>query len=387
MRIAGKTVPGSAVWTRVFRRKPSGTTLAEELRSLESQARQACAADGTGYSRGLLAARSGISKETLGAWIDGERVPQDSGSLIKAVAVMSGLPGLPGPDEARWRDLWEAARQQRGQGKTPSAGKGKSKSLRQLIAWTAATVAAVLLTGVFAPISSNGRGILWNWWFPDPAPKPAVEDFKAAAVWCCQFTMVSEKGGFYWKGSPASLDSGLRPAPGSSGGLQMSDLTPAGAGVIEIQLQTSGTEPIYVAPPQVIVHSRGPNVKGGMVAVLPLYPQGSSAPGEFTTDVDDASPVTTANGATGSQYYYVSSGSPELFVLTVKDSDYDCAFDIRLTWRRQGRTQTSLLTNDGRHFRILGDSGLPWYTGDPAINMMLKPASGRPFSYYLSSGT
>lgn len=110
MRIAGKTLPGSAVRTRVFRRKPSGTTLADELRSLESRARQACAADGTGYSRALLAARTGVSKETLGAWIDGERVPQDSGNLMKAVAVMSGLSGRPGPDETRWRDLWEAAR-------------------------------------------------------------------------------------------------------------------------------------------------------------------------------------------------------------------------------------------------------------------------------------
>jgi hypothetical protein len=48
-------------------------------------------------------------------------------------------------------------------------------------------------------------------------------------------------------------------------------------GVLEIPLQTAGTEPIYVAPPQVIVRDRQPNITTGLVAILPLGAQGSDS--------------------------------------------------------------------------------------------------------------
>ena len=387
MRILGNPISVGAVRGRFLRRKPGGETLVSELRALESRAAKACALAGTAYSRAILAGQSGVPKETLSAWIDGQRTPQDSDNLMKIVTVLASLAGQPGPDDAGWRALWAAARQNRGPGK--DRAHGKHQKLRRLAKGAAGATVPILLGGFLAPISSNGRGILWNLLSPDPSPtpKPVSEDFEATATWCCRFTMVSENGGFYWKGPAASLDSALGTFSRGHSDMSISDLTPAGSGVIEIQLQTSGTEPIYVAPPQVIVRSRGENVKSGMVAVLPLYPQGSSAPGEFTADVDNASPVTTANGSSGSQYYYVSNTSPEIFILTVEDDNYDCDFDLKLTWMKQGQKQSTLLTNNGHHFQILGYSGLPWYIGNPGINEELKRASGRPFAYYLSHGS
>jgi len=380
MKILGKAVPPVAAWRRFFRLKAGAKTLASELRSLELQAKEACIAAGTAYSRAVLAAQSGVSKEALSAWVNGQRTPQDSDNLMKVVTALTNLSGQAAPDESLWRELWAAARRDGGPSKKPAADK---KKLRPLVKWVAGAVTTILIGGVFAPITSNGRGILWNILFtvPSPAPKHAPEELKATTAWCCRFTAVAENGGFYWKGSASTLDSALG---GGRSDMSVSDLTPAGSGVVEILLQTSGTEPIYVAPPKVIVRSRGKNVKKGMVAILPLFPQGSSAPGEFTADVDEAAPVTTANRSSGSQYYYVSNASPEIFILTVKDARYDCRFDIELSWMEQGQLRSRILTNNGRHFQILGSSGLAWYSGDPAIDEKLKRVSGRPFYSYAS---
>jgi hypothetical protein len=66
----------------------------------------------------------------------------------------------------------------------------------------------------------------------------------------------------------------------------------------------------------------------------------------------------------------------------VADSDYNCTFDIKLTWQEQGRVHSTLLTNNGRHFRMLGSRGLPWYSGMPQENVKLQPVSGHNFSAY-----
>jgi hypothetical protein len=380
VKVRVKAVLAGGAWGRLFRQKPAGKTLASELRALESRAREACVAAGIAYSRTILAGQSGVSRETLSTWIDGQRTPQDGDNLMQVVTVLTRLSGQAAPDEPGWRELWAAARRDRGPGTKAAA----DKKLRPLVMWVAGVVTTVLLGGIFAPITSNGRGILWNALFPDPSPAPknTLEDFKATAAWCCRFTMVSENGGFYWNGSASSLDSALS---GMRGETSISSLTPAGSGVVEILLQTSGTEPIYVAPPKVIVRSRGQNVKSGMVALLPLYPQGSSAPGEFSADVDEPSPVTIASGSSGNQYYYVSNTSPETFILTVEDASYDCKFDIELTWMEQGKLQSRVLNNSGHHFRILGSSELPWYSGNPGMNEKLTRVGGRPFSSYISS--
>ena len=47
--------------------------------------------------------------------------------------------------------------------------------------------------------------------------------------------------------------------------------------MIEIPVQTSGAEPILVAPPKVIVRSRTPNLTHGVVAILPRGGQGAWA--------------------------------------------------------------------------------------------------------------
>jgi hypothetical protein len=46
-----------------------------------------------------------------------------------------------------------------------------------------------------------------------------------------------------------------------------------------------------------------------------------------------------------------------------------------------------LLTNGGKHFRIVGSAGLPWYNGDPreGVSFTRAGASGQPFSSYAGS--
>ena len=122
-------------------------------------------------------------------------------------------------------------------------------------------------------------------------------------------------------------------------------------------MQTSGTEPILVAPPKIIVRSRQRNLTRGLIAILPRGGQGIGSTGQFEADVDNAKPVTVPFGTTGSQsssYQYVSANSPEVITLYVADTNYDCTFDVQLTWQEQGRTHTTLLSNGGRHFHIIG---------------------------------
>jgi hypothetical protein len=301
---------------------------------------------------------------------------------MKVVAVLVNMAGQSAPVESTWRQLWAAARQNPGVGKRAESDR-ESKSHRLGIYIAGAAVTA-LIAGVLTPISTNGRGILWNVIFghsrkTSQSPYRLPENLQASAAWCCTFTQVDVFGGFYWSGTVARLDSALNPMHGA---VKLSDLTPAGAGAIEIPLQTSGSDPIYVAPPKVIIRSLGQNPKNGMVAVLGLGGQGSASPGEFIADVDDASPVTVAYKSSGSQYYYVSSGSPEILILIVTDINYNCRFDIKLIWREQGHLYSRMLTNNGQHFHILGSSGFPWYGGDPRLNLKLVRIGGRPFSSY-----
>ena len=122
-----------------------------------------------------------------------------------------------------------------------------------------------------------------------------------------------------------------------------------------------------------------------MIAILPRGgSQGAGEPAQFEADVDDADAVTVPYGSAGgaSSYQYVSASIPETITLFVADSDYDCTFDIELTWLAQGQTHTTVLTNGGKHFKILGSTGLPWYSGDPGLGVKLAFDSGHPFSYH-----
>lgn len=258
-------------WHRLLRKRSINRSLSGELRALEEMAREESIVAGIRYSRTLVAAQSGASAEALAAWIDGRRAPQDCATLIRVVTVLASLAGQPAPDESDWRALWMAARQGRDRVKKPAS---RQQGLRRVLTWTAITVVTILLGGFFAPISSNGRGIVWNLLFPDPSrtQKQGLESLQATVAWCCSYTTVEENGGYYWPGSASGMER-LFNAPDNQ---TIPDLTPAGVGVIEILLQTSGTEPIFVAPPKVVIHSRALNVRRGVVGIIPLYGQGDS---------------------------------------------------------------------------------------------------------------
>jgi hypothetical protein len=210
----------------------------------------------------------------------------------------------------------------------------------------------------------------------------AAEDLETHANWCCKFTTVVTSTGFYWPGTSDTLTAALAP---TGHGTDPATLMPAGLGLIEISLQTSGTEPIMVEPPKAVVRTRSPNLPNGVVAILPRGGQGGGAAAQFEADVDDTVPVTRPLGSANGQaanYQYVSANSPEVMTLFLADTKYDCTFDIQLTWLEQGVTRTALLTNGGHHFRMVGSAGLSWYAGDPRLGVKLTRVSGQPFSYY-----
>ncbi|MFF3110912.1 hypothetical protein ACFVSN_17175 [Kitasatospora sp. NPDC057904] len=213
-----------------------------------------------------------------------------------------------------------------------------------------------------------------------------AEGLSSNAAWCCAYTSVPVSTGFYWPGTVDALNSALAP---TGPGTNPATLTPGGLGLIEIQLQTSDPEPILVEPPKVVVQAHGPNLTTGMLAILPLGGQGGGTAGQFEADVDAVAPVTRPVGATNStaaNYQYVSAGSAEVMTLFISDTNCDCTFDVELTWLERGVTHTSLLTNGGRHFRVVGSEGLPWYAGDPRGGGKLARVSGQPFSSYAPTG-
>jgi hypothetical protein len=366
---------------RFRRQKATAVTLTDELQALERRAGQERAAAGEPYNKALLARESGVPERTLRSWLEGKRTPKDAGNLMRVVGVLSCWAGVDAGSEQRWLQLNETARR-----------KGPVSSRKRFLGAVAAVLSIVVavvtvISGLFGPV---GTDLFSSQSTASPSPSQhsaanQQEGLQASASWCCHLTSVEASAGFYWPGSSASLGSAL------SGTNPASLLTYAGVGIVEIPLQTSGTEPIYVAPPQVIVRNREPNVRQGIAVIMGLGGgQGVGAATEFQADVDASTPVTvpfTAGSGQPSQgsasdYYYVSSGSPEVLILAIEDTDCDCTFDVRLTWQAQGQRHSTLLTNGGRHFRIVGSSGLAWYTGNRVSGGITKLSSQRPFSAY-----
>jgi hypothetical protein len=389
-----------------IRRQPHVPTLHDELRKLEERARAARAATGAGFSRSMLARESGVAESTLASWIDRGRIPQESGKLLEVVRVLSGWAGVATAD-VPWQDLWVTARagassRKGGYADDGAAKKKKDWGLRGLV-FVGTTAVAALITGLFTPFGGDIHNRLpvvgaqastpasqsVSQSGPSGGPASAsgggpAEDFQVTAYWCCKLVSVEAKTGFYWPGSAGSLSAALDPV---QTGAVPPVLMPAGLGLVEIPVQTSGTEPILVAPPQVIIRSRGPNLTTGMIAILPRGGQGGGSPGEYETDVDNAVPVTVPAGAAAGRaaYQYVSANSTEVITLFVADANYDCTFDIQLTWQEQGHLRHTPLTNGGKHFRMIGSAGLPWYAGDPHLRTPLaRVSAGKPFSHYTS---
>jgi hypothetical protein len=367
---------------RLRRRRETAATasLADELSDLEKRARQ----QQKDYRRETLAEKSGVSRDTVDAWLGGLRTPRSNTELMKVVDVLSTLAGEGTPEPEKWQELRASTRRK------PTRAKRKHRGELTIAGIAAAAVLAVVtsffglagqdLFGLF-----HGLGSAMSGSRPSPStggPSPSAggppESLEANAAWCCTFAQVTARSGFYWSGPVSSFGAALTSA-GTAG------LTPAGVGIIEIPLQSSTDSPIYVAAPQVVVRSRDPNVTHGLIAILPRGGQGTGSTSQFDVDIDAASPVVVPAGsqsagpAPQSVYYYVSGGSPEVMILTVRDTSFDCSFDLRITWQAQGRVQSQLLTNGGTHFHILGSSGLPWYQGDPREGVDLVPVAGTRF--------
>jgi hypothetical protein len=376
-----------------MRRKPHKTTLFNELRRLEKRAGDAQLAAGNSYSRAALAAESGVPEDVLAAWIDRDLPPKDAGRLLGVVQVLSVWAGSGPPATDRWLQLLVAAREHaaaRPDGADSPLAREKSWARRGSV-WVAGAAAAALVAGLFQAFGGDINGALFPSSTSAGTPTGAnsggtsvpagVEGLQAEAAWCCKFTSIDGVTGYYWTRSAATLSADLG---NPNSGVSTATLAPAGVGIIEIPVQTSGSEPILVAPPKVIVRSRGANVARGMIALLSNTPQGGGEPAQFEVDVDNADTVTVPYETTSgnASYQYVSASSPETITLFVTDLDYDCTFDLQLTWLEQGHTHVTLLTNGGKHFQILGANGLPWYTGDLVLGTELTPVSGHPFSYY-----
>jgi hypothetical protein len=291
---------------------------------------------------------------------------------------MSKRGGPPGGDEFNNRDNEYAGPTHTGSGGQTNIFHASPRwwifGLSSIVTAAAITVAILIQSG-----SGTGVPIAKG---SSTSPQGTAEDLETHATWCCKFTTVVTSTGVYWPGTSDTLTAALAP---SGNGTDPATLMPAGLGLIEISLQTSGTEPIMVEPPKVVVRTRSPNLRNGVVAILPRGGQGGGAAAQFEADVDDTVPVTrpvgSANGQ-GANYQYVSANSPEWLTLFLADTKYDCTFDIQLTWLEQGVTRTGLLTNGGHHFRMVGSAGLPWYAGDPRLGVKLTRVSGKLFSYY-----
>jgi hypothetical protein len=126
--------------------------LAGELQEIERQARQHRAGVKEAYSRSLLAAESGVSEKTLSSWLDGERIPQDSGNLMRVVEVLANWAGQGKPAEQDWKKLQAAARKR---AVTPKA----KRASRVTIASLATAAAAAVITGIFTPVGQSLSGL------------------------------------------------------------------------------------------------------------------------------------------------------------------------------------------------------------------------------------
>jgi len=140
-----------------FARDEPVRTLAAELQRLERQAREAHAAPGF-YSRSILADRSGVTKETVSAWLDGNRVPNNFDTLIKTVHALAELAAASEPAAPYWHGLWAAARREP---RTARQKQGALKHRTQVaIASLVTAAAAAVVGGFFTPLGGDLLGLL-----------------------------------------------------------------------------------------------------------------------------------------------------------------------------------------------------------------------------------
>jgi hypothetical protein len=371
-------------------RETAGPTLGTELAKLEEQARTRLEIAPATYSRALLAADTGIAQKSLNDWLSGAHRPRDFESLLKVVRALSTFAGQDTVDESFWRGLHVDA------GRRGGGGNGGAPDRKRRRRWIAVVgglgltaigaVITTIVSGVFSPVGPAIASHI----FPTSAGSSSqsstavpAETLQASAYWCCQLVQVLDHGGYYWQGDVTGMTNEML----AKAAYQDPKLVPAGSNIIEIPLQTSGDENIYVGPPQVEVLSRKTNVTGGIIGIIPLGGQGGGQLSQYQTSLDAAKPETvsiinsgsTKQLSTAPAYVYVSSGTSALMLLTVTDSGCDCTFDIKLTWRAQGKQYSETIENGSQPFHMIGSSGVPWYTGWPQEKQAFKAVTGNTF--------
>jgi hypothetical protein len=187
---------------------------------------------------------------------------------------------------------------------------------------------------------------------PDPA-----DAVRAKAQWCCK--LVQEDPGtaarYYWPDSAAALVSAKRAG-------KLSELPHVGEAAIEVAVQSTTANAVLLQRVQVRVRERKDNPKGLAVTFKCECGAGGDLR-RFHTDLDDQNPTVRPDRDDDSDdFYYVRPDSPEIFLLTVTDRKCDCLFDLELEWLTDGREGRTVLDNNGRHFRMIGSSGLTPYT-------------------------
>ena len=177
---------------------------------------------------------------------------------------------------------------------------------------------------------------------PSYQPDASVASIQAKADWCCKYVQ-------------SVYD--MRPVPAKSRGVY------AGTVYIEIVVTTNSSEAIPVGLPQVAVQVRGPEPTGDL-GITPGPPEGGGQ-SEGTllhTDIDSRAPVTlpgpsgTAQDRPSLIYYWVTAGSPEVFILQVTDMRYDCFFDLKMTYQAAGHNRIITLNDNGSYFHMIGSS-------------------------------
>ena len=209
---------------------------------------------------------------------------------------------------------------------------------------------------------------------PESQTSASASALKARAEWCCQLAAAEGSAGYIWSNSYENLQASVK-----AGSLNLTRATHAGIGQIEISLQTESTEPIYVAPPEVVVLGRARRPSPGLLVVEDYTPQGTGAASQFTADLDEPDPVTVPDnpesapasaGSPAINYFYVSQNSPEIMILRVVDHDFLCHFSILLKWRIGGRNYQHLFVNDGQEFTIAGSIGLRNVEYNPIVGTL-----------------
>jgi hypothetical protein len=328
--------------------KSASRTLADQLRALERQAAGRRAADGLPYDRSLLAEGSGVSRKTLGAWLDGTRTPQQDDALMRVVSTLALWAAQDPPAERDWIELRSAARASRGR---PPAGGAPAKKRHGRLAGMTKTkkvIGGVALACVVSVISavvvSAASGGLRNL-----SSSCLVGSPFAVSVYHQSDLAAQGLGAMAFPGklnlSPAEV-SGL---PGSvDGGSQGYDVTSTSA---DLTLTARCSVRILQMSADVVARHAP---LSGTIVVLPS--QGGEPDTAITFRLDSANPV-GLNGQ-GAQPYFqdrtfvFAPHEQDTFKLEGWTAKSAIQWKVKITFLERGHVRSLLVQDGSRPFRV-----------------------------------